>query len=350
MLDFLRISQAGNKAQRRAHAILRDTGAPRACPLRLATFAGTLSSALTGYSSNCLCVASLASRSNLYLTAYMPRNKGIGRKKPKKKAKNEHAAEDAAAAEGVIPAVEAQSKKRVCQKRTRARGAHTSPPGTFFAVVPPRRTTAHVEGYAEQVRAAAEALEKASFVVELAEERHRRHLRKGEATLARLRKLREKDGERSASWSRGWIAAMDELDAEEQKLDGELQLRLDEQSSCELKLAEHMEFFEELRCQHKAWQEYEKARLEARLNEALCDGSGSSPDPDSDSDSFDSGDSDEEITLDEMMQQCMVDFDAALVDGASRRARGKMAAEPAKGGVSDGADASTQASTSSAVA
>ena len=100
----------------------------------------------------------------------------------------------------------------------------------------------------------------------------------------------------------------------------------------------------------KAWQEYEKARLEARLDLLRCDESGSSPDPDSDSDSFDSGDSDEEITLDEMMQQCMVDVDAVLVDGASRRARGKRAAEPAKGGVSDGADASMQASTSSAVA
>ena len=168
------------------------------------------------------CLAGLSQ--HLDLKAYMPRNTGVGPKRPKKKAKPEHAAEDAAAAEGVIPAVEAQSKKRVCQKRPRARGAHTSPPGTFFAVAPPRRTTAQVQGYAEQVRAAAEALEKASFVVELAEE---------------------------------------------------------------------------------------------------------------------------------MMQQFedgMVDFDAVLVDGASRRARGKMAAEPAKGGVSDGADASMQASTSSAVA
>ena len=298
------------------------------------------------------CLAGLSQ--HLHLKEYMPRNAGIGRKKPKKMAKTEHAAEDEAAVEGVIPAVEAQSKKRVYQKRTRARGAHTSPPGTCFAVAPPRRTTAQVQDYAEQARAAAEALEKASFVVELAEERHRRHLRKGEAQLARLSKLREKPGVRSERWSRGWIAAIDELDAEEQKLDGELQLRLDEQSSCQFKLAEKMEFLEELRCEHKAWQEYEyeieKARLEARLNEALCDGSGSSPDPDSDSDSFDSGDSDEEITLDEMMQQCMVDFDAALVDGASRRARGKMAAEPAKGGLSDGADASMQASTSSAVA
>ena len=152
------------------------------------------------------CLAGLSQ--HLYLKAYMPRNTGVGPKRPKKKAKPEHAAEDAAAAEGVIPAVEAQSKKRVCQKRPRARGAHTSPPGTCFAVAPPRRTTAQVQGYAEQVRAAAEALEKASFVVELAEERHRRHLRKGEAQLARLRRRRRRRvrGKMAAEPAKGGVS------------------------------------------------------------------------------------------------------------------------------------------------
>ena len=58
------------------------------------------------------------------------------------------------------------------------------------------------------VRAAAEALEKASFVVELAEERHRRHLRKGEAQLARLRRRRRRRvrGKMAAEPAKGGVS------------------------------------------------------------------------------------------------------------------------------------------------
>ena len=53
------------------------------------------------------------------------------------------------------------------------------------------------------MRAAAEQLEKAVDMFELAHSRHDEHLEKGMATLKRFRKLQDKDGVRSASWSAG---------------------------------------------------------------------------------------------------------------------------------------------------
>ena len=44
------------------------------------------------------------------------------------------------------------------------------------------------------MRVAAEELEKAVDLLDLAEERHEEHLEKGAATMERLRKLRGKDG------------------------------------------------------------------------------------------------------------------------------------------------------------
>ena len=65
---------------------------------------------------------------------------------------------------------------------------------------PPVHTTyADVEEGAQAVRDAADALEKATSVHELATEQYRKFHVKGKATLQRLRKLREKPGERSPS-------------------------------------------------------------------------------------------------------------------------------------------------------
>ena len=161
---------------------------------------------------------------------------------------------------------------------------------------PPFAGVATFERAAEAVREAAAALEKASFVLELAEERYRRHLAKGEATMQRLRKLREKQGERSAKWSSGWMKTMDELDAEESKLDGELQLRLDEVAACECRLAEQQERLPQVRGEVVAWQAYQKAMLEAQPEKMLRESDGSSPDGDSDSDEG----FDEQLDLDEL--------------------------------------------------
>ena len=156
------------------------------------------------------------------LQVNMPRDKGFGRKKKKMKAATEVEVEVGAGGEVEVSIVVSPRPKRTRQSRKKA------PAGPTPLQPPPFAGVATFERAAEAVREAAAALEKACFVCELAEERHRRQLAKGVATLQRLRKLREKQGERSAKWSRGWMNTMDELDAEETKLDGELQLRLDE--------------------------------------------------------------------------------------------------------------------------
>ena len=68
-------------------------------------------------------------------------------------------------------------------------------------------------------------------------------------------------------------------------------------------MAERQACFEEARLQHQAWFEYRKALLEASMRELELESDGSSPDV-SDSDS------DEMLTLDELMQRCVVAFDA----------------------------------------
>jgi len=163
------------------------------------------------------------------------------------------------------------------------------------------------------VRAAAEELGllgKAVDLLEAAEKRHAEHLKQGTATLERLRKLRGKDGVRAASWTEGWLAKLDGLEKEEQRLEGEAQLRQDEMSVAERVLAERQADFEEARKEHQAWFEYKKAMLEASIRELELESEGSSPDV-SDSDS------DEMLTLDELMQRCVVDFDADAHAGPS---------------------------------
>ena len=83
------------------------------------------------------------------------------------------------------------------------------------------------------------------------------------------------------------------------KLDGELQLRLDEVAVCERTLAWQEESFVELRREWEAWEAYEKARMQRRLEELQRESDGSSPD----------SDSDELLTLDELMARCVVEFD-----------------------------------------
>ena len=228
----------------------------------------------------------------------MPRVGGIGRKNKKKKVTTEVTAEGGAAAVGEVPDAEAQSKKRTRQSRKKA------PPPPAPLQPPACRHFLQVLDYSRVVWASAAALENASFVLELAEERHKRQIAKGVATLERLRrKLREKPSYRSAKWTRDWLLTLDELEAEEIKLDGELQLRLDEVEACKRTLARQEESFVELRREWEAWHEYEKARMERRLEEKQHESDGSSPDSDSDSDS------DELLTLDELMGKCVVDFD-----------------------------------------
>ena len=228
----------------------------------------------------------------------MPRVGGIGRKNKKKKVTTEVTAEGGAAAVGEVPDAEAQSKKRTRQSRKKA------PPPPAPLQPPACRHFLQVLDYSRVVWASAAALENASFVLELAEERHKRQIAKGVATLERLRrKLREKPSYRSAKWTRDWLLTLDELEAEEIKLDGELQLRLDEVEACKRTLARQEESFVELRREWEAWHEYEKARMERRLEEKQHESDGSSPDSDSDSDS------DELLTLDELVGKCVVDFD-----------------------------------------
>ena len=62
------------------------------------------------------------------------------------------------------------------------------------------------------VRVAAEELEKAADLLEAAEKRHEEHIKQGTATVERMRKLRGKDGVRTASWTKGWLAKLDGLD------------------------------------------------------------------------------------------------------------------------------------------
>ena len=146
--------------------------------------------------------------------------------------------------------------------------------------------------------------EKAVDLLEAAEERHAEHLKQGSATLERLRKLRGKDGVvRAQSWTQGWLATLDGLDREEQRLAGEAELRQDKMAVAERVLAERQAGFEEARLEYIAWFEYKKALLEASMRELELESEGSSPDV-SDSDS------DEMLTLDDLMQQCLVDFDA----------------------------------------
>ena len=126
----------------------------------------------------------------------MPRVGGIGRKKKKKKVTTEVTAEGGAAAVGKVPDAEAQSTKRTRQSRKKA------PPPPAPLQPPACTTFEQVKEHSLVVRASAAALENASFVLELAEERYRRQLAKGVATVERLRKLREKPGERSAKCGR----------------------------------------------------------------------------------------------------------------------------------------------------
>ena len=204
----------------------------------------------------------------------MPRVGGIGRKNKKKKVTTEVTAEGGAAAVGEVPDAEAQSKKRTRQSRKKA------PPPPAPLQPPACTTFEQVKEHSLVVRASAAALENASFVLELAEERYRRQLAKGVATVERLRKLLEKPGLRSAKWTRGWEQTLNELEKEEMKLDGELQLRLDEVEACKRTLARQEESFVELRREWEAWHEYEKARMERRLEELQRESDGSSPDSD----------------------------------------------------------------------
>ena len=98
----------------------------------------------------------------------MPKVSGIGRKKKKKKVTTEVTAEGGAAAVGKVPDAEAQSTKRTRQSRKKA------PPPPAPLQPPACTTFEQVKEHSLVVRASAAALENASFVLELAEERCRR--------------------------------------------------------------------------------------------------------------------------------------------------------------------------------
>ena len=232
----------------------------------------------------------------------MPRNTGVGRKHKSGTgtSSSQPAARHLSATK--VPKSEAQPRKARRRK----------PPPIPRPGQPPRfRSAEQVAALGELVRAAAEELEKAADLLEAAEKRHEEHIKQGTATVERLRKLRGKDGVvRAASWTKGWLAKLDGLDGEEQRLRGEAERRQDEMAVAERVLAERQAGFEEARLEHQAWFEYKKALLEASMRELELESEGSSPDV-SDSDS------DELRTLDELMQQCIVDFDVDAHAGPS---------------------------------
>ena len=69
------------------------------------------------------------------------------------------------------------------------------------------------------VRVAAWELEKAVDLLELAEERHAEHLEKSTATIEPLRKLRGKEGVRSASWTLDWQSKLFQMDKGVERLE-----------------------------------------------------------------------------------------------------------------------------------
>ena len=111
----------------------------------------------------------------------MPRDKGFGRKKKMMKAATEVAVEVGAGGDVAVSIVVSPRPKRTRQSRRKA------PAGPTPLQPPPFATLATFERCSSAVREAADALDKASFVLELAQERHSRQLAKGEATLQRLR-------------------------------------------------------------------------------------------------------------------------------------------------------------------
>ena len=127
------------------------------------------------------------------------------------------------------------------------------------------------------MRAAADALEKACFVHELAIERYSRFHVKGKATLVRVRKLHEKPGGRAVSWTQGWLAKLNELGEEETELDEEIQLRADEVVDCERKLARQQERVAELMVEARAWLEYDYEKTLAFVHNKEPQSDGSSP-------------------------------------------------------------------------
>ena len=188
----------------------------------------------------------------------MPRNTGIGRKH-----KSGTGTSSSQPAARQLSATKLPKSEAPATKMQRRR----PPPIPWPEQRPVYTSAEQVAARGEMVRAAAEELEKALDLLDAAEERHAEHLKKSTATLERLRKLRAKDGVRSASWSRGWQATLDVLDTEEQRLEGEAQLWQDQVDVAERVMAERQACFEEARLQHQAWFEYRKALLEASMRE-----------------------------------------------------------------------------------
>ena len=226
----------------------------------------------------------------------MPRNTGIGRKHKSGTGTSSSHSQPAARQLSATKLPKSEAPATKMQRRR-------PPPIPWPEQRPVYTSAEQVAARGEMVRAAAEELKKALDLLDAAEERHAEHLKKSTATLERLRKLRAKEGERSKSWTEGWRATLDGLEKEEQRLEGEAQLRQDEMAVAQRVLAERQEDFEEARLGHQAWFEYRKALLEASMRELELQSDGSSPD-------ISDSDSDEMLTLDELMQRCVVAFDA----------------------------------------
>ena len=139
----------------------------------------------------------------------MPRVSGIGRKNKKIKPAAEVAAGAEAAAEDEVPDIEARREKRTRPSRKKA------PPCPPRLQPPVHTTRADVMEGAQAVHDAADALDEATSVLDLATERYCKFHVKGKATLHRLRKLSEKPGTRAASWYDSWHVTMNELEKEE---------------------------------------------------------------------------------------------------------------------------------------
>ena len=111
----------------------------------------------------------------------MPRNTGVGRKH--KSGTGSSSSQPAARQLSAVKVPQSEPPPRKTQRRR-------PPPIPRPGQPPAYRSAEQVAASGEMVRVAAEELEKAVALLDLAEERHEEHLEKGAATMERLRKLR----------------------------------------------------------------------------------------------------------------------------------------------------------------
>jgi hypothetical protein len=175
---------------------------------RPATAANTHASVLVVYCLSLCCTAPYCRYGTTTATQRMPANRGIGRKHK--------------AGTGV-------SKSQLAGRElssTRLPGATPAPPKRSRAPKssgltlerPLKAPRLDVDPLRQNVRDAASELDAAVNVYEAAEVQLNEYHKKSRATMERLQKLRALPGVRSSSWTRGWQAALNSMDFEEERL------------------------------------------------------------------------------------------------------------------------------------